>query len=109
MTKAERAACLRAAAMARLGVLDAEWDAYSETFKRQQIAEIRRNVSNFLAAAAALPNPEKLVARVATEGMIETGWEAMHKQVEFPEDLIPRNFSDAWTAAHDAAAKWEEG
>lgn len=66
-------------------------------------------VAPFLRAAAALPNPEKLVPRVATEGMIETGWEAMHKQVEFPEDLIPGNLSDAWTAAHDAAPKWEEG
>lgn len=107
MTPAERAACLRAAAVAGSGYAETEFAALAAQVQRLYLQDATKEITAFHRAAAALPNPEKLVAREATVAMCKASesWWRAPAQVDDPND----DFGAMWTAAHDAAAKWEEG
>lgn len=109
MTKEQRAACLRAAGLAY---------AVSRQGCRKTAPEAKRCViyddcpckrtaitimAGFFPAAAALPNPHKLVGREATEGMTKAGLAAWYEPAENTRERIA-NIS---TAAHDAAPEWD--
>lgn len=104
MTKAERAACLRTAAIEARGCTPEEFEslAASERYALLRNAEIVARA--FHRAVAALPNPEKLVARE-----IDADEAAAMLDVKPQPGGDLESVAAMWAAAHDAAAKWEEG